>query len=59
LDGEFEKKRNILSLHMPIVAPYFQFGNWKYGLSAEFAVKHRTKLYDLNHKERPLERSIT
>jgi hypothetical protein len=44
---------------MPIVAPYFQFGNWKYGLSAEFAVKHRTKLYDLNHKERPLERSIT
>jgi hypothetical protein len=48
-DGEFEEKRNILSLHMAIVASYFQFGNWKYNLSTENAMNLCTRIYGLNH----------
>jgi len=51
-DGEFEEKRNILSLHMAIVASYFQFGNWKYDPSTENALKLCTRIYGLNHTGR-------
>jgi hypothetical protein len=46
-----------LSLHMPIVALYFHFGNWKYDPGAEYAAGTGTKIYGLNHRKHPLENS--
>jgi hypothetical protein len=42
---------------MSIVAPNFQFGNWKYDPSAENSFNNRTKTYGPNPSERPLEHS--